>query len=436
MFGKGAWTLLKLVQGDGGVPPQEVFKSAFADAGSRYIPLVAISEAISKKTTTIGLSPFSQPRMGDVEEVEFYFDSAKKDYQSEDLESFINNQGDMRDWEMNKGELCHGNLRLPLGPFWSPGLNEWSFSPGVYGMWMMVFEYIDAMDKNSKKEALAYNYGAPFKFQNADIKKQITEQVDEVNTFTRKHHEVVLDFNMGYVWINSGAKSAVTELLFLLDQLGLQVETPVDLIGAVDADAISRSLEVLYASSIIKGEVVQRLEDFKLHGPDGIEPDSNAVLEKILKTFCAFSEIQSYHIGMAAPLSISLSPNFITTIGARTTYEVTELLHSHDETQITGANLTFCHYDDRVMKGGETKKILNKLFTIQAGGAFLFTDLPGLIVHGFSVDNFRHMIKTHIKATGSAPTIPEYWKMGYDSMKEAIFTYYSVLKDVIENVTV
>jgi hypothetical protein len=60
-------------------------------------------------------------------------------------------------------------------------------------------------------------------------------------------------------------------------------------------------------------------------------------------------------------------------------------------------------------------------------------DLPGLIVRGLNIDNYRRSIKTHIKATGNAPTIAEYWKMSYDSMKEAIFTYYSVLKDIKES---
>ena len=433
MFGKGAWTLLKLVQGDGGVAPLEAFKTAFEAAGSRYIPLVAISEAIHEKSSTIGLAPFSQPRMGDLEEIEFYVDKAAKDFKSEDTECFINNQTNLREWEMVDGELLSGQIHVPLDPFWEPSFDQWQFSPGVYGMWVMMFEYIDAMDVNSKKEHLAYNYGAPFKFQSADIKKQITEQVEDINTFVRKHHQVVIDFNMGYIWISSGAKAILEPVMTLLDEMGLIFETPTDLVGDINADDVSEALETLYNASVIKDDVVRRLEEFKLHGADGVEPDSNAVMEKILKAYCAFSEIQGFHVGMSAPLALFLDPRFVSPTAARSTYEVTELLNSHESARVAVADLTFCHYTDRIAKNGEPRKFLEKLFSIQASPVLFHKDLPGLRVCGLNIDNYRRMIKVHIKATGNAPTIAEYWKMSHDSMKESVFTYYSVLKDIKES---
>ena len=116
MFNKGSWTVLKLVQGDGGVTPLEAFKTAFEAAGSRHIPLVAISEAIHEKSSTIGLAPFQQPRMGDLEEIEFYVDKTAKDFKSEDLECFINNQTNLREWEMMDDELI--TIRQ-LAPFFA-----------------------------------------------------------------------------------------------------------------------------------------------------------------------------------------------------------------------------------------------------------------------------------------------------------------------------
>jgi hypothetical protein len=371
--------------------------------------------------------------MGDLEDIEFYVDKTGKDFKSEDLGCFINNQSNLREWEMADNKLSSGYIHIPLEPFWEPDINQWAFTPGVYGMWVMMFEYIDAMDVNSKKEHLAYNYGAPFKFQSADIKKQITEQVEDINTFVRKHHQVIIDFNMGYIWISSGAKAILEPIMTLLDEMGLIFETPTDLVGDIGQDDITDALEALYNTSVIKDDVVRRLEEFKLHGADGVEPDSNAVMEKILKAYCAFSETQGFHVGMSAPLALFLEPCFLSPTSARSTYEVTELLNTHESARVAVADITFCHYNDRTTKSGETRKFLEKLFSIQASPGMFHKDLPGLIVRGLNIDNYRRSIKTHIKATGNAPTIAEYWKMSYDSMKEAIFTYYSVLKDIKES---
>lgn len=437
MFSKGTWTLLKLKQGDGESAPIDTFKQAFEDAGTTYIPLVAISRAIHEQTKTVGLAPFNCPRLGDEEDIEFYFETKEgvtnPEYKVEPLDTFIVNY-DMHEWEAANGELKSNDIRVPLAPFWKDRLEDWQFAPNVYGMWFMLFEYIDALDANSKKEQLAYNYGAPFKLQTAEIKKQIQEQIIDANTFTRKHHQIIFDFNMGYVWINTGSKGVVLEAMALFDRFGLNVEMPEDLIDEIGADEISGVLNDLYASSTIGEDQVRRLAEMKLHGPGSIEPDQDAVKEKLLKAFCAFSEIDGSHVGMSTPMALYLAPGFITTTGAKTTFEVTELFATHEDATIAEAGLTFCDFTEKTAKSGETRKILSKRFSITASPNFYFTGddaPPGLIIRGLNIENFKYLVKVHTKATDNVPTIAEYWQIYYDAMKVSVFTYFSILKDLV-----
>lgn len=438
MFSKGTWTLLKLKQGEDGTTPIDSFKAQFAASKSTYIPLVAISKAIHEQTKAVGVSPFSLPRLGDNEDVEFYFEPKQKGddakYTVEPMDTFLTNYGPFDEWEMDGTDLKHPDLsiRLPLAPFWKPNLDEWQFCPGVFGLWFMVFEYIDALDANSKKESLAYDFGAPFKLQTAEVKKQIQDQIIDANTFTRKHHQIVLDFNMGYVWVNTGSKAIIHEVIAFLGDMDLAVDHP-ELADDFSGDDFGEILGDLYDKSSIAADVVRRLEEVKLHGPEGVQPDEDATKEKILKAFCAFTETDAFHIGMATPMAIRLAPNFLTTTGAKTTYEAVELLCTYEEARIEEANLMFCEFGEKRAKNGDVRKVLSKRFSIHMTPNMYFTGddaPPGLILKGINVENFKQLVKIHAKATDAAPSIKDYWSIYYDALKVAVFSYFSVLKDL------
>ena len=427
MFGKGTWTVFKIKE-EAGEKPIDVFQREFSDLNEAFIPVLAISRAIADKTTTVGLAPFSHPRLGDEEDISI-------GNSVEDLESALINQN-IHEWtyDATDGVLTSatGTLSTKLVPeFWVPDAADWEISSGVYGAWMMVFEYTDNQDSNSKKERMAYDYGAPFKLQSGEIKKQITEAVADVNALTRKHFQLVLDFNQGLVWLNSAGKPVIEEVMRVFDRLGLVLETPDELVEDLDADTISEILNTLYGKSEISDECLTRLAAMKLHGAEGVEPHENATMEKILKAFYAFSESDGYHIGLSTPAAILLNPNLPSPTGARSVFEATELLQTSDEAAITETGLMFTEYEDRTSKSGDVKRVLSKKFSIQATPNLFHKELPGLIIKGVNVENFKFLVKQHAKATDAAPTIKEYWAMYYDAMKTSVYTYFSTLKSMV-----
>lgn len=430
MFSRGTWTIFKIQQAD--VAPIDTFTQAFEALGTQYIPLCAISRAMHEQTTTLGISPYSSPRLGDEEDIVFK-NSEGKDL-VENLECSLTNESDLYEWQYDPlaKTLTGTNLTVELVPnFWEPVMASWQIAPGVYGAWMMVFDYTDTQDSNSKKEKMAYDYGAPFKLQSGDIKKQISDSVIDVNALSRKHYQLIVDFNQNLVWLNSAGKPVVELAMGLLSDLGLDVTTP-DIIGDLDSDQISEVLNTLYSNSEIQGEQVQRLNSMKLHGPDGVEPNENVTLEKILKAFYSFTEHDGYHLGLSTPATVLLNPNMPTATGAKSIFEATELLLTSDESAITESGLMFTEYIERTNKAGEARRMLSKRFSIVATPNLYHKELPGLIIKGLNVENFKFIVKQHVKATDAAPTIQDYWAMYYDAMKTSVYVYFNTLRDLVE----
>lgn len=433
MFSKGTWTIFKVQKPEGSNDTlQEIFKKGLADSGTTYIPLFSINKTIHEQITTLGLAPYFHPRLGDEEEVVQNFANGKTS--SEDLDSFIQNQNlDEWTYDAKAGTFSKTSVNIKSAPYWEPDADKWMIGSGVVGAWMMLFEYIDARDSASKKEKIAYDYGAPFKLQNGETKKSISESVADLNTFTRKHYQIVMDLNQGMVWVNSAATPVVTQTLAVLEGFGFTVTTPDTLVEDISADQL-KGLTSLYTDSSIKDEVIMRQNSMKLHGPDGIEPNENATMEKILKAFCAFTEHDGYHIGLSTPIGILLNDSMPSPTVIKTNFEAVELLESDggEDMQITEADLMFTEYIDKTSKTGETRQILSKRFSVHASPNMFHKELPGVIVRGINIEDFKHTIKQHTKATDAAPTIAEFWKMYYDSLKTAVFVYFQTIKGLGE----
>jgi hypothetical protein len=349
MFSKGTWTVLGLRAPEGGDTAIETFKKNFEANQGDLIPLLAISKALDEKTTTVGLSPYSNPRLGDELELEV-LDNGKS--RVDPMDSFLVDWTP-HTWAYSAADqkITLNNQSVKLEPtFWQSDLDLWSIAPGVYGAWFMVFEYTDVQDSNSKKEQMAYEYGAPFKLQGGELKKQIQDAVETANAMTRKHHQVILDFNTNRLWVNSGSKAVIELLLGLAEKLGLSLCTP-EVMGDQDAlggDRIRATLTNLFNASTIADEATERLNSVKLHGPDGIEPHENATMEKILKAFYAFSEHDGYYIGMSTPAAIHLYENMPTPTPAKSNFEVTEFMHLSEEATINETGVMFTEYRDKV----------------------------------------------------------------------------------------
>jgi hypothetical protein len=423
MFGKGTWTLLTL--------PDDITEDNFKiklKTAWMSAPVFRQSIAIANESSELGFSPFQYPRLGEVSSI---IDSKGKNFTLREFAA----QLDQFDYDPTTNVLSSTNpaskgLEIGLEELWSPDPTEWVIDDHIYAMWAVSFEYADVCDMNSRKESMAYEYGTPFKFQPPEIKQQIQAEVEQLDTIIRTQFQIVIDFERKKVWINTASKNS---LLLILESLAEQLELTVsDYIPENDYNMEpgwnNTLLESLYSKSKWKDLFVQRSQDVKTHGPQGVEPNPNGAVEKILKHFVAITPTDGdEHVAIGVPCAIRLAPTMPTAIGARTPAEVIDTLEEIQGAFLESAPITFSYLVDKPTKEG-VRVILKKRFSIGVSAQTRIADCPGFAIRGLNIENFKEVIKDEVKAN-SAISVKGFWKLWYYEMNEALYTYLNFVKE-------
>lgn len=431
MFAKGTWTVCNITT------EEDAFRDRMAEVGHTYMPLLARSSALRSQGHALAIAPFANPRIGDVDEIMF---KGKADpVRVEDiLSSFA-----AREWVYDPTACTFtdptATIDLHENELWTNDPEAWLISEGVYAFWFIDFDWDDVHDINSKKEAVAYEYGAPFKFQPSDLKKQITEQVAKMDTITRKQFQVIVDFNLKRAWMNSAKKPVMEELLSLMVNLGAPLsDWRPENDNNMEPQWTETFLRKLVDATDYQDEFTERAAQIKMHGVQGVEPNESAHLEKILKAYFSFSPMDvaspDDFLALSGPLAVRLAPTVSSTIALRTPYEATEMLNDdHQELLLTSAPMTFCRLVEKASETG-VKTMLFKEFSIDVTTSTLTPDVPGFVVKGLALDNFRNTVKELIRARGTDTiSIKDYWQLWYYGMNQALFRYLGLVKETMES---
>lgn len=431
MFQKGSWYVAKLAKSSTEETRtlEDLFLDGIKSATPNMIPLMAISQTIREKAPTFGLAPFSSPRYGDDIEVDFTVGEEQK---SLPVARFLKEYPQFNEWTYDPQERAifspDHHIQVDAELLW-PEAAELRIENGLYGAWWMSFDYIDAQDTNSKKEQLAYDQGAPFKLLSSDVKKLITDSLTEVNTFTRKHYQVIFDFNRSLVWLNATSPKLIETFLNTLSEWGIRAETPIFHDSEEEFD-VYRALNRLFTQSSIQAEVTERLQQIKAHGIDSeAAKHPDAAMQKILENFFALTEVDGYHVGMSAPAGVLIAPLVAVATGVKTDFEAMELLLLNDESTISEACLTVGEYIEKSnRKTGDTIRVFVKRFSIMATPKWGVKDLPGMLIKGFNAENMKHLVKQYVKATDRLPSIAEYWSLWYSQMISGVTIYEMIVR--------
>ena len=427
MFAKGTWTVFTIDSEEGAF--QESLLREFT-----LMPSYAKSSSLVTKGHHFGIAPFYDPRMGDVEDV--LFDKATESTTIDDLLTTFSS----REWAYNETDNTisdtAGKLDLTENKLWDNVLDNWKIDDGVYGMWFIHFDWEDVHDINSKKEALAYSYGSPFKFQPSETKQQIVGAVEDPSTIVRKQYQVIVDFTKNKVWVNSASKNVVSDLLALMDTLTtpLQDFRPEGDYG-MEAQWTETFLRNQVDKSVYIDEFNARAAEIKMHGVQGVEPNESPAMEKVLKNFFAFSPLDGADefLAFGGPLAVRLAPTVASTVTLRTPYEATELLNDDNQALLlSSAPMTFCRLFDKTTAAG-TKKVLIKEFSIEVTANTLISEMPGFILKGINLENFKHTLKQYLRENEDGLTIQKYWQLWYYGMNESMYRYLNLVKETMES---
>ena len=425
MFTKGTWTLFNLDA------PEINFTNKLPTMWET-MPILAKSTAMNTKSEALGIAPYRYPRLGDVDEVAYIGEEALS------MEEFLPELD--QNWsytpETNVIATEDGReVNLTDNHLWINDPAVWKVADGVYAFWLISFEWSDVHDLNSKKEALAYEYGSPFKFQPAEIKGSITEEAEKLDTIIRKQFQVILDFNLNRAWINTAAKPAISNLLMVMDNLDLSLaDFRPEGDYNMEPQWSETFLKKLYDTSEYKNEFLNRAAEIKLHGVKGVEPEENGTMEKILKNYFSFSPLDgsaTERLALGGPLGVRLTPTVASTITLRTPYEATEIVSADENILLSSAPLTVCKMFEKTTANG-VKQVLIKKFSIDVNSMTQIPELPGFVVKGLNIENFKRTVKMEIKALDRPLTIQEYWSLWYTEMNESLFEYLNIVKETLE----
>ncbi len=429
MFSKGTWTVFSIDS------EEAAFRAKLNSDGFKHMPVMARSLSMASKGHALGIAPYSEPRLGDVEEA--LFEGATEPVSIDTLLASLSS----REWTYNETTNTlsdtHGSLDLTENMLWDGDPDNWKIDDGVYGFWFIEFDWEDVHDMNSKKEALAYSYGSPFKFQPSEIKKQITESVEDPSTITRKQYQVVVDFNLKRVWVNTSSKNVISDLALMMDSFDTELKDfrPETEYG-MGPQWTETFLRQLVDKSLYRDEFNARAAEISLHGVQGVEPNPSVAMEKILKNYFAFSPMDDGNteefLAFGGPLSVRLAPTVASTVALKTPYEATELLNDDNQSLLlSSAPMTFCRLFDRTTKDG-SKLVLVKEFTVEVTSNTVISECPGFVFKGINLENFKQTIKKYLKENNEALSIKGYWQLWYYGMNASLFRYLNLVKEVME----
>lgn len=427
MFTKGTWTLLKLNEVD-----KDNFTAGISESW-KWAPVIKEAEALLEKSTTFAISPFSKPRMGEEQEIVIIKENGE--VEALPYSDFPTIFQTAREYHFDSDAigLSTNGATIEMESFVDIDSDNWKLSDGVFAFWLTLFTYVDVHDVNSKKEDLAYAYGAPFKFQPGELKKEITDTAGKLDTVSRKQYQVILDFNRGRAWINATSKEALHALLFITSEFNTPLE---DLrmeadYGMNQPDWPHQVIDRMVEDTILNTEFIEYAEEVKAHTPTGAQLPEDAVLARILKTYwtLATGEGETDYYALSTPLTVRLSPTFPSTITYRTPYEATFLINEGHNLVFQTCPLTFVDYFKKEGPGG-LKTVCAKQFSVDISAATIpGTDLPGFVVRGLNIENFKDTLKTEAKVLDGGLTIKEYWNLWYQEMDTALFRYLNFVKD-------
>jgi len=196
---------------------------------------------------TLGINPFSAPRLDEQHNVELEHQEALALYVTSEPETraTLTLPAEILDCEAFGVTVEHFQLH-PTMPW--------------YGLWAVSNEWKDVSDLASIKEQRSYMLlDRPYKFLQTTDKVSVDKETLGVNAAVRKQVPVLLDFNEGRIYIESTNKKLIFNITEKLKRLGIPIIPVAWTYNVPDwtAEVISR----LHEGSQYRGEFQKRADE-------------------------------------------------------------------------------------------------------------------------------------------------------------------------------
>ena len=414
MFGRGNWAIFGLAK-----ESLDAFKINLEDR----LRMIAVSQlaasAITRhlNTDTLGINPFSAPRLDEQQAMALDQERLLVQYATADKEA-------RSDHSLPPEVIDHEGYALGLEQFQLHASLPW------FGLWAVANQWKDISDLASIKEQHSYAVlDRPYKFLQATDRKTVDKDTRGATAAVRKQFAVLLDFNDGRVYVENGNKQVLHRVKEVLRELGA------DLVAVAwnynRANWPAEVLARLYESSHYLSDFQTRADEATRFRPKEIEKLEDQELEKIVANYFSMSQLSSeLWVGISTPAQIRLQPTS-QPIGVKAPTSATALLGITSETRVLSGAITVQERITALSKKGGEVTFRKDLISLDVNDQINLTDAGVAMLRGFDVPAFRKDIQREIRKTKQVPSVDQFWSQWLHEMSSAVRTIEASFREIL-----
>jgi hypothetical protein len=415
MFGRGTWAIVGLAK-----ESVEAFRASLADRAimAGYSQMAAAAATRQYSSDALGINPFGAPRLDEEHPIGLQHQEALAQYAITEREPGSDHT------------LPEEVLDCP-GYGFSEGQFELDSELPWFGLWAVSNEWKDVSDLASIKEQRSYaSLERPYRFLAAIDKKSVDQEALGVTAAVRKQVPVLLDFNEGRVYIESGNKALIYTIVVRLQQLGAEI-LPVAWTYS-QPNWTTEIINRLYEGTQYQDDFVKRADEATRFKAKEIEKLEDRELEGIVANYFSMTQLgNELWAGISGPAQVRLhdtSPP----IGVKAPTTATTLLNmTKGATALSGA-ITFQERVSFIGKDGSQRTFRKDLICVDMNDRINLTDVGAAMLRGFDVPSFRKDLQREIKQTHVVPSIREFWRIWLHELSNAVRTMDAAFREVLD----
>ena len=415
MFGRGTWAIVGLAK-----ESLEAFKASLEDRASMAGHSQMAASAVTRHFTSdaLGINPFRSPRL------------------DEDHPIALEHQEALAQFAITE-RTADSDHTLPAQVMDCAGygFSESQFllhsSMPWYGLWAVSNEWKDVSDLASVKEHRSYVVmERPYRFLQAIDRKSVDQETLGATAAVRKQVPVLLDFNEGRVYIESGNKKLIYAIIVRLQLLGAEIVPVAWTYG--HANWTSEIVNRLYEGTQFQEDFVKRADEATRFKAKEIEKLDDRELEAIVANYFSMTQLASdFWVGISGSAQIRLhdtSPP----IGVKAATTATTLLNMTNDAKVLSGALTFQERVSFTGKDGGERTFRKDLFCIDVNDRINLVEVGAAMLRGFDIPAFRKDIQRDIRQTRQVPSLDQFWGNWLHELSNAVRAVEAAFREVLD----
>lgn len=415
MFGRGNWAVAGLVK-----ESLEDFSIHLADPVRMAVAsqLAAGAAARLYQSDTMGLNPYSAPRMDQEQEL-------SEEQQIEVARHHVADSVDSTAAVLAEEILAGAGFGRSAEAFQIHATIPW------FGLWAVANEWKNTSDLPSIKEQSSYVLlERPYKFLQTPDKRTVDEKATDATAVSRTQVPVLLDFNEGHVYIESTNKKQIYAVMTSLSRLGAQI-VPVAWNYPLP-HWTELILNRLYEASQFREEFDKRAEDAKRFTEKEIEKLEDREMEAIVSKFFSMTGLRTgIWAGISGPATVRLH-HAAPPVAVRNPPMATTLLKLTADAGIVSGALTFQECITVTTKSGGERNIRRDIARLDLNDRINLTDIGVAMLRGFDMASHKKDVLREIRETRQVPAIPQFWAAWLHQLSYAVRTISESFREVLE----